>query len=120
MAVTGLQQEKNENDLIKLIFRILKKKLDVMHRIEWVSEQAKLLSILAYKKSSDNKYNVQSLINGCFLYLLIRYSRVPDTFLGHPTAYFGNAPVIGYPLESLPQESSLINSSKSPVFTVLG
>ena len=62
-----------------MIYRTLKKKLDVMHRLEWVSEQAKLLSILVCEKSSD-KYNVISLINGCFLYLLIRYSRVPDTF----------------------------------------
>ena len=82
-----------------MIYRKLKKKLDVMYRLEWVSEQAKLLSILVCEKSSD-KYNVQSLINGCFLYLLIRYSRVPDAFQGYQTAPFGNAPVISYPLES--------------------
>ena len=85
-----------------MIYRTLKKKLDNMRRLEWVSEQAKLLSILVYKKSSDNKYNVQSLINVCFLHLLIKYSKVLDTFQGHPAAPFGNAPIIGYLLESYP------------------
>ena len=75
-----------------------------MHRLEWINEQAKLLFILVYKKVVTIKVKYESFINGCFLYLLISYSRDHDAFQGHQTAPFGNTPTIGYPLGSYPEK----------------